>query len=277
MRKHEKFMFNMHNFDEPEVLEEEIVSNEPPPPPPPPTFTEAELEKAKQRAFNEGKQAGMSEALESIEKQTAMTLEQTKLLLPDLLAQEDAREIMFEQETLRMVETALAALFPVYAKNHGLGELKKIIAEALQTVHGMNAITLSVHPDVQKTIQSHITALIAQGGVNVATSIEVLGDETIAQSNCVMAWKNGGMSYDLDDLITQVTRTVSSKIEDQSEGILSPPPPPIGASAAEEDSPDTQIEEPVLADKTDDKIDSSLAQEADNTHDKDLTNEDSHE
>ena len=114
-----KFLFNLNNFDEPDdqAPEEDQA----------PSYTEEELEAAKEAAYNQGKQAGVQEEKESREQQVAQLLGQITQTFQTLITAEGYREQRYEEESLRLLYSALRNLFPALNKRLGTKEIEDMI------------------------------------------------------------------------------------------------------------------------------------------------------
>lgn len=182
--KGQKFMFDLHCFDDNHVEEPEIVI------PPPPTFSEEELATARAEAYAQGKKDGLEEARIAREKFIADQLQKIAKDMATLFAAESERESMFESESVRLARAAFARIFPALNERHGLEEVNKVIAGTIEACRNLPEIVIEVCPDYVEAVQQHIaqaaTPLSATGITRVA------GNNALSAGDCRLSWLDGG-------------------------------------------------------------------------------------
>ena len=189
-----KFTFDVH-FDEDYVDEEDI--------PPAPTFSEDELEQAKQAAFAKGKEEGQRESRESIEKATQSVVESIGGVIEQVFAQSRTALDEIASETLVLVKSIVAKAIPHYAGQHGLEEINALVNQALEVAHDKPAITISVAESmvepVRKALEKSPQAQAYQGTVDVAAQSD------LGASDCLVRWgTEGGAQRSLAEIIRDV-------------------------------------------------------------------------
>lgn len=183
-----KFLFDMNIFDEPE--EEEVLAE--PPPPPAPTFSEAQLEAAKTKAFEEGRQQGIEESLESREEQLAGIMRMISGDTQKLFIAEEEREKLYEAEAVRLTLAIFERLFPLYTAQHGFDELKSVLNDILHRQEGQAEILIETAPSQCEGVEAHIAKLPPLSGKTV---FKVAGNESLQEGACKLSWTNGGAVY----------------------------------------------------------------------------------
>lgn len=182
--KAQKFMFDLHCFDDGYVEEPEIVV------PPPPTFSEDELAAAKAEAYAQGKKDGLEEARLSREKFVADQLQKIAKDFAALFAAESVREALFESESVRLARTAFARIFPALNQRHGLEEVNRVVAAALENCRGLPEIVIEIHPDYVEDVRQHIAKAadpLSAGGI-----CRIAGNDSLAAGDCRLSWQDGG-------------------------------------------------------------------------------------
>lgn len=182
-----KFLFDLNVFDAPAPEEENA-------PPPPPTFSEDELSAAKDMAFEQGRQQGQKEQLETREQYIATSLEQIAQNFSHLFAAETMREIVFEKEALRLAVAALDLLFPTLNEKLGRDEVHKIIEKTLASHRKTKEILIQVPSGMKGEVETLINRLHDQDQENVAWRVVEVAD--MAAGNCVLEWADGGAVRD---------------------------------------------------------------------------------
>lgn len=181
LNKDKKFKFDMHNFDE-EVYVDPNQEEEPPAP----TFSEEELAAAKAEAFAQGKQEGITESKASIEQKISQLLENLTTQYRPFYDAENAREKIYEIESVKLCYAVCKKLFPLYEKKHGQEELKAAISQVLTKHQGQNKISITVNPDAQSAIEEHLNT------ISQDVEFEVNADPELDFMSCKLKWKDGG-------------------------------------------------------------------------------------
>ncbi len=189
MEKERKFLFDMNVFDAPP--KEESIEDLPPPPP---TFSEDELAAAKDMAFEQGRQQGQKEQVESREQYVATSLEQIARNFSQLFAAETMREIVFEKEALRLTTAALDLLFPILNEKLGREEVHKIIEKVLTSHRKTKEIVVQVPSGMKGEIETLIRRLHDEDQESVAWRVTENPD--MAAGNCILEWSDGGAVRD---------------------------------------------------------------------------------
>lgn len=198
----EKFLFNQHIFDEPDIEEEEEE-------PPPPTYSQEELETARQdtykRAYEQGKKDGLAESMASREQMVAETLKKIAQDTSIIFAAEDHREKLFERESVLLASAIFEKLFPQQKTLHGFDELKQSLSAILKKQENQSEIRIEVHPEAAEGIQEHINSLSLAG--QSQQRFDIVENDNMDKLAAKIYWKDGGAIKDIDAIAGQI-RTI---------------------------------------------------------------------
>ncbi len=181
----------------------------PPPPPPPPGFTEEEMQAARAASFEEGRQKGAEEgrktaweeAMASVEKQQADTLEKIASLLKEM-------EPFCQKVSSKAFETATEFAFavckkilPALAEREGMNEIRALLEKNFQFLREEPKISIRLNPSLAEPIKKHIAQIVLKEAY--PGKIAVVRDENIAPGDCRIEWKNGGLERNAQDILNQ--------------------------------------------------------------------------
>lgn len=181
----------------------------PPPSPPPPGFTEEEMQAARDAAFEEGHQKGLEEgrksawdeAMLSVEKQQADTLEKIASLLKEM-------EPFCQKVSAQAFETAVEFAFavckkilPALNKRDGLNEIRALLEQNFRFLKEEPKISIRLNPALADPIKQHIAQIVIKE--SYPGKIAVIRDENIALGDCRIEWKNGGLERNTQDILNQ--------------------------------------------------------------------------
>lgn len=190
MNNTNKFLFDLNNFDTPEV-EEEIIIEEEPAEPPPPMFSEDELEAAKAIAHATGRKEGIQEEKTSREQKIANALSKVSEEFSTLFAAEIYRERQYEEEALTLALQIIDLLAPSLQSRLGHEALKSALQDVLKTQSEQSEIKVEIHPDMASDIDQLIEDIWPDK--DSAPRYKILADNTLDIGACALSWKDGGM------------------------------------------------------------------------------------
>ncbi|WP_395018105.1 hypothetical protein [Dongia sp.] len=200
-----KFTFD-NDFDAPRVVapkpEPEIVVEDLPPPPPPPTFSEEELAaavaEARKAAMAEGLAKGKAEATAQTERQTATALGAIAQHFAKVDGEVQAAAGQLRETTLELSLAMVRRLFPEFARQHGLEEVKELLGRCLDQLRTEPRFTVKVASGLAETLKTEVEALAQSRGFE--GRIVVAGEEGLKPGDCKIEWSQGGMIRSADDI-----------------------------------------------------------------------------
>ncbi len=182
-----------HAFQPLQVVEE---APPPPPPPPPPSFSEADLERAKQQAFSEGQTKGV---LEGMEKAQSEDTERDTLLSSQLRTISAQLETM-KQEHLHVVNAHrteavqlgihIAGLIAGRALNiDPTSVAENLVNACLEHLIEEPKLTLQAHPMMTDAIRQKVEKMAQDIRFEGILSVEA--SPALSLTECKLTWANG--------------------------------------------------------------------------------------
>jgi flagellar assembly protein FliH len=179
-------------------------------PPPPPTFSEQEMEQAKQAAYQEGRSAGQLEAEAKINKAAEESAAAMQALLDvianriTLASEEHTQFLKNQQDIILKVTLAIARKIAGEAlKNDPYASVESLLKECMGLIAGSERIVLTVTPqksdDLRRCIGVLKTLLHDFGG-----EIIIEQDASFADNDCRVEWKNGQASHSEEAVWTEI-------------------------------------------------------------------------
>ncbi|MGN0904664.1 MAG: FliH/SctL family protein [Alphaproteobacteria bacterium] len=211
----------------PEPEENEPPAPEEPPPgevireilqeprkPPAPTFSQEEMEAAKAAAFQEGlakgtaegREGAWKEAMDSVEKQEADTMEriaeELKKIRPVL---EETPRTAFVS-AVRFAMAVCRKVAPALSEKEGLEEIRSLLEKNFHFLKEEPKITVRIHPDLAEAVKKNIAEIVVKN--SFPGKIAVVRDETLLPGDCRIEWKNGGLERKTEDVLNQAEELV---------------------------------------------------------------------
>jgi flagellar assembly protein FliH len=206
-KRDEKFLFNVNVFDaevpdDLEAVEENL-------PPPPPTYSQAELDAAKTKSFEEGKALADAEAKASRAQFLANVLANISKEMTKLFDSEDLREASYEFEAVRLTERVFAHVYPLYAEATGFDELKGALRQIIKAHNGSGHVRVSVHPDMTEGVEGFLAKL---SELNPDLRFSVKGEERLGPGACALSWDHGGAVRDTEAMAVEIQRILKEAL-----------------------------------------------------------------
>ena len=126
--------------DDPPEVEEE---------PPAPTFSEEELQAAKQDGYNTGHADGIHEAIAGLEHRIAESLDVATTAFSRLTAAQAEANKQIALDGLRLAATVVEKMMPELVRRHGVEEIESAVAEVLENIIDEPSVTVTVHEDLR--------------------------------------------------------------------------------------------------------------------------------
>ncbi|GAB4393675.1 MAG: hypothetical protein Tsb0032_14000 [Kiloniellaceae bacterium] len=196
MGNFEKFLFET-SFDsqrEREAKARAAAEAEAAAEPPPPSFSEEELEAARQAAYAEGRAAGLAEAEESHSRRLAEGVAalppQFEALAQQLSAQEEERR----RSALDAAIAVVRKLFPRLARDRGMEEVQAVVDDCLERLRDEPRLVVRSTDADLDAIKARVEQSAKQSGFE--GKLVFLADETIASGDLRIEWADGGAERD---------------------------------------------------------------------------------
>ena len=215
--------------------------------PPVPTFSEAEMESARAEAFAAGRDDGVREAAEAVERQAAEAFDGLVAQLPELFAAQKSAAAEAARDATLVAVTIVRKMLPDLAARNALEEVARVVDEAMARIREEPRVQLRVAPDVRDKVAERLAPRLSDMGVS--ERVVVIGDQTLSGADCALQWADGGLERDTAALWREIDAIIERNIvpgEGTSEvtiGVGSPAngDPDAGESAddADESADDT--------------------------------------
>lgn len=216
----EKFMFDTI-FDElepivPEIAEDEELHTadgenlleEVPVEEVAPTFSEEEVNAARQEGFANGKEQGISETLASIEKTTSDTLNLISNNLTKLFADQNQANQEISDDATALSLAIVRKFFPTLNEQSALDEVTSTVVEILKRLIDEPRILIKANSVISEDLAERLLRHFEDKGFN--GNLSVVADEDVAMGDCKLEWSNGtaernlsALMGEIDDIIAQ--------------------------------------------------------------------------
>ena len=175
-----------------------------------PTFSEDELNAAREEGFNAGKESGMTEALANIENSISQTLSTIVDEILDLSRKQSEYNEHIKIETISLLNCVNRKLFPLMNEQLNLDEAIQFSQRVLPELLTEPRITINVHEDISETLKNRIENFLKDKGYGGELIIN--GDVSIPVGNCQIEWSSGSAERNSELLMSDIEKRFLSAI-----------------------------------------------------------------
>jgi len=230
---------------------EEAVADEPEIELPPlPSYSEEELEAARQEASKSGWEAGKKAAMDEAERALTDSLAGISSQLAELQQSTMASTELHLCDTANLATVLVRRLFPKLNEHYGLAEIDSLIGDCLEHLRDEPRLVLRVSNGLLEPVRKKMENLLPRTGFE--GKLVYLGDDTMGTSDVRLEWADGGAERncarqweEIDALIARAMRgnAVAPDESVGSPGATAPSP----AEASAESQEIEEIEAPIGA------------------------------
>jgi flagellar assembly protein FliH len=188
-----KFLFE-RSFD----VEEEDTAEPAAPAPAPevvvPTFSEEEMNTAREQAFAQGRDQGLAEAAAATEQAILQALSVLDQRLAELLHFAANSNAAATDDAVAVAVGIVRKLFPALSAQGALAEVERMAAEAMHLVLGEPRLAIYVNEAILPALAERIEALSAEAAYR--GQVELKPDAVLPPGDCRVEWADGGAQRD---------------------------------------------------------------------------------
>ncbi|MCI0492762.1 MAG: hypothetical protein L0Z07_07480 [Planctomycetes bacterium] len=170
------------------------------------TYTEEELNQAREDGLAAGRQAGQKAAEDSLERQVAQALTSMTQQVAEL-SRAHAEDV--ERRSREAIETALTIvrkLFPRLAQDHGMAEIEAVVGESMTRLRDEPRVVVRVADSLLDAVNERVSELAAKAGFE--GKIVLIAQDDLQAGDVRVEWADGGAERDSNTLWQQIDAIV---------------------------------------------------------------------
>tara|TARA_R110000787_G_scaffold63679_3_gene143377 strand:+ start:117094 stop:118359 length:1266 start_codon:yes stop_codon:yes gene_type:complete len=206
-----KYTFDL-DFDapeEPDAVEAEAIEDEPEEEAAP-TFSEEDLERARQEGFEAGKESGRLEAAEATEQRLLESVEAAVAKLEEVIEQQADANRDIAKEMILVANTITKKMFPDLNARNALGEVERIAQDTLKAITEEPRVQIILHPDIREPFMERLTVMTNRAGFD--GKVFVNPDPGMKLGDCRIEWSNGAAVRDSEELSKMIDKIVERNL-----------------------------------------------------------------
>lgn len=200
------------------------------PPPPPPSFTEDDIQIARDQAYEEGRAAGYREAEDSQKAQIAASMAMAAEEVRGLAAQQDAANDARARNAVRVAMAVVAKMLPAAARNNAVGEIEAVVTECMTHLLDEPRVIVRCAESLAEPVREHCNQMA--NSVGFEGRVVVHPDARLPPGDCRVEWADGGAERTQEKLWQEIQAIIERALE----------PAPDMADPARPDEPAPQDE-----------------------------------
>lgn len=210
----------------------------------PPTYTQEEVDEAKEASYQLGRQEGMSSAMAGIEQQVAVSLEGVLSKVGELSQVHQKWTSEIQRDAVRLSATIMRKIAPELTRGTELPQIEHVINQAFQFLTEQPKVMIRVAAELEAPLRDKVQLMASRVGYE--GEVVLVGDPELVATDCRVSWAAGAVERALDETWSEidemVERTLSS-LPVRSD-IGSDMPPEQEAETAGETQVETDAETP---------------------------------
>lgn len=183
------------------------------------TFTQSELDQAKEKAYQDGHAAALAEALSLTENRISGELQIIIDHLENINSDFDARINQIRAEAGKLALQIASKLSPALIARSPLAETQSLLDECLSHLSATPHIVIRINESLVDPLRERVDGYIAERGFD--GKIMILGEPDIPRGDCKIEWADGGIERDQATL----EKTISNAVERHLLVMQTPPAP----------------------------------------------------
>ena len=206
-----KFLFD-NSFDVVEEPEEETEeeNEEAEPEEVVPSFSEEELNAAKEEAFAAGKEEGIQEAAATTEREILGSLSALGGRFGEVFKAQDEANASILENAISVAASIAQKVFPHLNEKHGLGEIERMVVTTIEKILEEPRIVVYLNPEMVGPFTERLSALTAQASYK--GEVQVVAGEDIPSGDCRVVWGGGGATRDTAELWREIDEIVERNL-----------------------------------------------------------------
>ncbi len=183
-----------------EIEEEEVV----------PTFSEAEVNAARDEGFSRGKNEGIRESSGAIERQISDTLATVDERLTQLIADQERSNVASAGDAVTVAVTIVRKIFPHLNRRHALDEVERLIEQSMEKIVNEPRVTIHVGAALHDTLDQRLSTIASKAGFEGRVALRA--DTSILDGDCLIEWTEGGAERDTTSMWHEIDEIIERNL-----------------------------------------------------------------
>ena len=186
---------------EEQSVEEEIIV---------PTFSEEEVNAAREQGFSAGREEGLKNAEESIGKRTMELIGIFDTHIARLFKDQEVANEETVRTAISVAYSITKKLFPRQEKEQGLPEIEAMVADVMGRIIDKPSLTIRVNSELAEPLRTAMGGMPESGAYD--GKINLIADGEMPVGDVRINWSNGGMERNSSQLWQEINAVIEQNI-----------------------------------------------------------------
>lgn len=159
-----------------------------------------------EEAFEAGKQAGLTEAQASFERQSAAAMDAISQGFAGIETTRASIEHAMQRNAMEMALALVAKALPALARREAMNEVQAVLSECLARLLDEPRIVVRVPDELLDPLKDKLDGLFQSSGF--AGQVVLLADAALGPSDCRVEWADGGAERNAEDQWRDIEATI---------------------------------------------------------------------
>ena len=174
------------------------------------TFSEEDLNVAKQIALKQGIQECKAEVMSGIEREITSSLDTISVKLESLMQVHKKWTEAINKDTLRLAHAIMKKLAPQLTRNGELSEVERTIAHAFEFINKQPKVLIQISQHLKTPLQEKIDLITSRA--NFDGLVVLVVNEELAGEDCRIKWDSGELERSMSTTWDQIDKIVDRVI-----------------------------------------------------------------
>ena len=181
------------------------------------TFTEDQLNAARNEGYEAGREAGIQEAGDAIETKINESLGVIGSHLDELFKRQAIDMATTFTDAVNIAVTISRKCFPHLNDTHGFPEVERMVSEVLTEVIEEPRVIIHINPSLKDPLDSRIKSIARTS--NFEGQIIILEADDLALGDCRITWSSGTAEREMESTLSTIGQIVEANLVNVREDI----------------------------------------------------------
>ena len=172
----------------------------------PPTYSQEEIDEAKEASYQLGRQEGMSSAMAGIEQQVSVSLEGVLSKIDELNQTHRKWTSEIQRDAVRLSATIMRKLAPELIRGTELPQIEHVINQAFQFLTEQPKVMIRVASELEAPLRDKVQLMASRVGYE--GEVVLVGDPELVATDCRVSWAAGAVERALDETWSEIDEMV---------------------------------------------------------------------
>ena len=181
------------------------------------TFTEDQLNAARNEGYEAGREVGIQEAGDAIETKINDTLGMIGSHLDELFKRQAVDMAATFTDAVNIAVAISRKCFPYLNDTHGFPEVERMVSEVLTEVIEEPRVIIHINPSLKDPLDSRIKSIARTS--NFEGQIIILEADDLALGDCRITWSSGTAEREMESTLSTIGQIVEANLVNVREDI----------------------------------------------------------